>query len=520
MLLTLITFIPFIGAILLLLIPREVEGSHKWFAFGVSVIPLILCIPLLIVFPYGEEGFHLGLFIPWIPSLGIDYRIGIDGMSLVLIVLTTLLTMLSILASFDSITKKEKEFYFFLLVLETGILGTFIALDMFLFYVFWELMLVPMYFIIGVWGHGERIYASIKFFLYTAFGSALMLIVIFYLYFEASNQLGASPSFNFDNFTALALDTNVEKWLFVGFVLAFLIKMPLFPFHTWLPYAHTEAPTAGSVILAGILLKTGVYGFLRFCIPIFPEAVVAFAPILMTLAIIGVIYGAMVAMIQHDAKRLVAYSSVSHMGMLLAGILAWNLQGIEGGIIQMINHGLSTGALFLIVGMIYDRRHTRKISDFGGLSKVMPVYATFFMIFTLSSIGLPGLNGFVGEFLILIGLMGKSIFWTVLAATGVILGAAYMLWLYQRMMFGTIKHKENTELKDLNRREFHILLPLAILCFLIGIFPYPLQKTIEPSVKQIVEYVEPHLETPAWYTSIIPSDNVLQNHDEEEHSEQ
>ncbi len=509
MLLTLITFIPLFGAVLLLCIPRGLEGVHKWFAFAVSLLALVLCIPLMILFPYGETGFHFTTLASWIPSFGIDYRIGIDGLSMVLIVLTTILTSISIVASFESIKEKEKEFYFFLLLLETGMLGTFIALDMFLFFLFWELMLVPMYFIIGVWGHGQRIYASIKFFLYTAFGSALMLLVIFYLYFEASNQLVASPSFNFENFIALSLDPTVQKWLFVGFVLAFLIKMPLFPFHTWLPYAHTEAPTAGSVILAGILLKTGVYGFLRFCIPIFPKAVVAFAPVLMTLAIIGVIYGAMVAMVQRDVKRLVAYSSVSHMGVLLAGILAWNLQGIEGGIIQMINHGLSTGALFLIVGMIYDRRHTREISEFGGLSKVMPVYATFFMIFMLSSIGLPGLNGFVGEFLILLGLMGHSIFWTVLAATGVILGAAYMLWLYQRMMFGEVKVEANKDLKDLNKREFHLLLPIAIFCFLIGIFPYPLQKTIEPSARQIVEYIQPHLPSEPWYASVpLPGEDT------------
>jgi NADH-quinone oxidoreductase subunit M len=499
MLLTLILFIPLIGAFALLCLPRKMEGVHKLVAFGISLFTLLLCLPLLFIFPYGESGFHCGMLTSWVPSLGIDFRIGLDGMSLVLVVLTTLLMAISIPASFSYIKKREKEFYFFLLVLETGMIGTFVALDLFLFYLFWELMLVPMYFIIGVWGGEHRIYASIKFFLYTAFGSALLLIVIFYLYFQAGQQLGVSPSFNFENFTALTLSLTMQKWLFWGFVLAFLIKIPLFPFHTWLPYAHTEAPTAGSVILAGILLKTGVYGILRFAVPIFPEAVVVCTPFLMLLAVIGIVYGAMVALVQQDIKRLVAYSSVSHMGMLLAGILAWNLPGVEGGMIQMINHGLSTGALFLIVGMIYERRHTRDVNDFGGLAKIMPVYATFFMIFTLSSIGLPGLNGFVGEFLILYGLMGYSYIWASIAALGVILGAVYMLRLYKRMMFGEITHEANKTLTDVSRREFYLLLPIALLCFGIGLYPAPLQKTLAPSVRQIVEYVEPYIQSPAWH---------------------
>lgn len=514
MLLTFITFIPFIGAFLLLAVPRMM-GNHKQLAFYISLVPLGLCLPMLVWFPYGDSGFHFTALISWIPSLGVDYRVGVDGLSLILVVLTTFLTSLSILASYESIKTREKEFYACMLLLESGMIGTFISLDLFIFYLFWELMLVPMYFIIGVWGGKQRIYASIKFFLYTAFGSALMLIVIFYLYFTANEQLGNSLSFNFENFTALTLDPTVQKWLFVAFILAFLIKMPLFPFHTWLPYAHTEAPTAGSVILAGILLKTGVYGFLRFAIPIFPQACIDFTPLLMTLSVIGIIYGAFVAMIQQDVKKLVAYSSVSHMGLLMAGILAWNIQGIEGGIIQMINHGLSTGALFLIVGIIYERRHTRDVAQFGGLAKVMPVFATFFMIFTLSSIGLPGLNGFVGEFLVLVGLMGRSIVWTCLAATGVILGAAYMLRLYQRMMFGEVKVEANKELKDITPREFGILLPIAIFCFIIGVYPYPLQKAIEPSAKKIIEYVNP---APAWPQSITlnkPSQETNSSNDSE-----
>jgi NADH-quinone oxidoreductase subunit M len=499
MLISLITFVPLLGCLILLLIPKSNESRCKHVAFGISLIPLVLSIPLLIQFPYGSTDFFNKMIVSWVPSLGIYYRVGVDGLSLVLVVLTTLLMPISILASYNSIQKFQKEFYFFMLMLETGILGTFIALDMFLFYLFWELMLIPMYFIIGVWGGQQRIYASIKFFLYTAFGSVLLIVVIFYLYFQASHELGVPLSFDYQNLAALSLDSTVQSWLFLGFVLAFLIKMPLFPFHTWLPYAHTEAPTAGSVILAGLLLKTGVYAFLRFAVPIFPEAIVTFTPLLMLLSVIGIIYGAMVAMVQTDVKRLVAYSSVSHMGMLFAGILAWNVQGVQGGIIQMINHGLSTGALFLIVGMIYERRHTREISEFGGIAKVMPTYATFFMIFTLSSIGLPGLNGFVGEFLILVGIMGRSIGWGVLATTGVILGAAYMLWLYQRMMFGPNHNEANHSLQDLNLREILILIPIAILCFVIGIYPYPLQKTIEPSAAKIVNTISIEIDEKPWH---------------------
>ena len=502
MLLTLITFIPLLGGLFLLCVPSALEGAHKRLAFAISLVPLVLSIMMFFMFKTGQVEFQFTVLKSWVPSLGIHYRLGVDGLSLVLVLLTAFLTPLSILASFRSIQTREKMFYFSMLLLETGMIGTFVALDMFLFFLFWELMLVPMYFIIGIWGHEYRIYASIKFFLYTAFGSALMLLVIFYLYFEAAEQFGDLVSFNFENFTTLDLSPVTQRWLFAGFVLAFLIKMPIFPFHTWLPYAHTEAPTAGSVLLAGILLKTGVYGFLRFAIPFFPDAVVSFTPLLMLLAVIGIIYGAMVAMVQRDVKRLVAYSSVSHMGVLLAGILAWNLQGIEGGILQMVNHGLSTGALFLIVGMIYERRHTREVSEFGGLSKTMPLFAAYFMIMTLSSIGLPGLNGFVGEFLILAGLMGSSIVWTCLAATGVILGAVYMLTLYQRMMFGPIHKSENQQLADLDKREVAILLPIALCCFLIGIYPQPLIKTIEPSARKIVETIQPHLVATPWHETI------------------
>ncbi|MGI6454749.1 MAG: complex I subunit 4 family protein [bacterium] len=508
LILNLILFVPLLGAVSLLCIPNSMYGLHRKFAFGVSLVSLVLCVPLLFGFDYSSSEFQFETIAPWLPSLGIMYLTGVDGLSLMLVVLTTLLTTLSILASFDSIQKNAREFYFFMLLLETGMIGTFIARDLFLFYIFWELMLVPMYFIIGIWGGKERIYAGIKFFLYTAFGSALLLIVIFYLYFTAVEQRGGAYSFNYENFLLLDLAPATQRWLFVAFVLAFLIKMPLFPFHTWLPYAHTEAPTAGSVLLAGVLLKTGTYAFLRFAVPIFPEAVLWFTPLLMAMSIIGIIYGAMVAMVQRDIKRLVAYSSVSHMGMLMAGILAWNVQGVEGGIIQMINHGLSTGALFLVVGMIYDRRHTREISAFGGVARSMPVFAAFFMIFTLSSIGLPGLNGFVGELLILTGLMGSSIFWAVLAATGLILGAAYMLMLYQRMMFGPIRNEDNRTLLDLNRREIFVLAPIAVLCFIIGMFPQPFISMIKPPAREIVEHIRPYMQEEPWYTQVArPQDN-------------
>lgn len=499
MVLTLLLLVPFAGSLAVLLIPRAMKGIHQYVALGIALLTLLLSMVLLAVFPYGQQGFHCGVVLSWVPSLGIDYRVGIDGLSLVLVVLTALLSTLVIPASFSSIKKNEKEFYFFLLLLETGVLGTFVALDLFLFYFFWELMLIPMYFLIGIWGGEQRIYASIKFFIYTAVGSVIMLLVIFYLYFQASAQHGTAPSFYFANFINLTLAPATQKWLFWGFIVAFLIKTPVFPFHSWLPFAYPQAPTAATVILAGVMMKTGIYAILRFAVPIFPQAVVQYTPVLLLLAIIGVLYGAMLAMIQGDIKKLIAYSSFSHAGMLFAGLLAWNIQGLEGGIIQMINHGLSTGALFLLVGIIYERRNTYELSEFGGLAKVMPVYATIFMIIMLSSIGLPGLNGFIGEFLILSGLMGYSVIWASIAALGVILGAVYMLRLYRCMFFGEVDKAVNQNLHDINGREYYLLLPIVILCFVIGVYPYPIQKTIEPSVAKIIEYVQPHLETQHWY---------------------
>ena len=387
------------------------------------------------------------------PSYGISYSLGIDGISMFLILLTTLLSPLAVLASW-SIHERLKEYFIFMLLLETGMIGVFASLDLFLFYVFWEIMLIPMYFLIGVWGGERRIYAALKFVLYTMVGSVLMLVAIIALYFMHGDATGTF-TFSYPQIqSALAsgrmvLSPVIEQWLFIAFFLAFAVKVPLFPFHTWLPDAHVEAPTAGSVLLAGVLLKMGTYGLIRFNLPLFPHMSHLFAPLISLLAIVGIVYGALVAMVQPDMKKLVAYSSVSHMGFIVLGIFSFNPQGMEGAVYQMLNHGISTGALFLIVGMIYDRRHTRMIDEFGGLANRMPLYAAFFLVVTLSSIGLPGLNGFVGEFLILLGTFGVSHARAAVAALGVILSAVYMLWMYQRVIWGEIKNDRNAALLDL-----------------------------------------------------------------------
>ena len=420
----------------------------------------------------------------WIPELGISYQLGIDGISLWLVLLTTFLTPICVLAAWRSIEKGTSGFMISLLMLETGMLGVFCALDLFLFFVFWESMLIPMYLLIGVWGGKRRIYATVKFVLYTMAGSALMLVGILYLYFQNDN------SFDLMTLYDKAGVLPHQRLLFLAFFIAFAIKVPLFPFHTWLPDAHVEAPTVGSVILAGVLLKMGTYGILRFCIPLFPEGTVAFTPLISKLAVISIIYGALVAMVQPDLKKLVAYSSVSHLGFVVLGLFALNSQGVQGGIIQMVNHGLSTGALFLLVGMIYDRRHTRMIADYGGLAKCMPIFATIFLIVTLSSIGLPGLNGFVGEFMILLGSFISGAFskvHAVLAATGVILAAVYMLWMFQRVMFGKLDKPENQALKDLNLREVIVLLPILLFIVWIGVYPKPFLSRIEKSVNHVLK---------------------------------
>jgi NADH-quinone oxidoreductase subunit M len=433
---------------------------------------------------------------------------------MLLILLTTFLGFLSILSSWTAITDRVKEYYIFMLVLQTGMLGVFVALDFFLFYVFWEAMLVPMYFLIGIWGGPRKLYAAIKFFLYTLLGSVLMLLGILALYFYFPKAGGAAVG-TFDITELIRVLgplrdpqwLEMQRWIFLAFFVGFAIKVPMFPFHTWLPDAHVEAPTAGSVILAGVLLKMGTYGFVRFALPLLPDATRYYLPWLLALSIIGILYGALVAMVQKDWKKLVAYSSVSHLGFCMLGIFALNYRGLTGSVLQMINHGLSTGALFLLVGLIYERRHTRLLSEFGGLSKQMPIYATLFMIITMSSIGLPALNGFIGEFTILAGawdipggygfrlpwlgnlfIGGK--FWVVAAVFGIVLGAAYMLWLYQRTMFGPLDNPENRKLKDLNGREILTILPIVACCFWIGLYPKPFFEILDKPVTAIVERVQ------------------------------
>lgn len=487
--LTVITFFPLLGVFFILITNRKNLNTIRGFALLTSVINFFFSLHIYNYFDSTTSNMQFEEFSVWIREWGVNYHVGIDGISLLLVLLTTFITPLAILSSWRAVEEKVKEYMIALLFLETGMIGVFISLDLFLFYVFWEVMLLPMYLLIGIWGGQRRIYAAIKFVLYTMAGSVLMLVGILVLYFINFNQTG-EYSFDLLKFYNLNLPFNIQVWLFLAFGLAFAIKVPMFPFHTWLPDAHVEAPTAGSVILAGVLLKMGTYGFLRFCLPLFPQASYEFIPLISILAIIGIIYGALVSMVQKDIKKLVAYSSVSHLGFVMLGLFTINLQGIEGGLLQMINHGLSTGALFLIVGMIYERRHTRMIEDFGGLSKQMPVFATFFMIVTLSSIGLPGLNGFVGEFLILLGTFQENRVYAFLAATGIIFAAVYMLWMFQRVMFGEIKNPENKNLKDLSPREIIVLVPIVILIIVIGVWPAPFLNKTEVTIKDLITRVK------------------------------
>jgi len=478
--LSLLLAIPVIGAILIAFLPRRNAQLLFAVALIASGIDFFWSIKILSDFDAGSGAMQFLERIPWMPSFGIEYIVGVDGISLFLVLLTTLLMPIAILASW-SVQDRVKEYLVFMLLLETGMLGAFVALDLFLFYVFWEVMLVPMYFLIGVWGGTRRIYAALKFVIYTMAGSLLMLVAIIYLAARHA-ELEQVLTFDLLKLYNLRLPFDQQAWLFCAFALSFAIKVPLFPFHTWLPDAHVEAPTAGSVILAGVLLKLGTYGFLRFAMPLFPDAALAAAPIIVALAVIGILYGAAVAMMQSDIKKLVAYSSVSHLGFVMLGLFAFNTQGVQGAIYQMISHGLSTGALFLLVGMLYERRHTRMIDDFGGLWKVIPLFSVIFLVVMFSSIGLPGLNGFVGEFLILLGAFGVTPLWTAAAATGVILGAVYMLWMYRRVIFGPLKNPANEKLSDLNARELILLAPIVILIVLMGIYPRPFLQRIEPAV--------------------------------------
>ena len=477
---SLLLLLPLMGALVLLLVPRQQRQTLLTLALLASIAAFVWSLRLFQAFDPGAGEMQFVERIPWMPAFGIGYIVGIDGISLFLVLLTTFLMPLAIVASW-TVQDRIKEYLFFMLVLETGMLGAFVALDLFLFYVFWEVMLVPMYFLIGVWGGTRRIYAALKFVVYTMAGSLPMLVAIIYL---ASRYAHVNQVMTFDllQLYNLRLPVNEQIWLFLAFGLSFAIKVPLFPFHTWLPDAHVEAPTAGSVILAGVLLKMGTYGFLRFAMPLFPDAALILTPVIIALAVIGIIYGASVAMMQPDLKKLVAYSSVSHLGFVMLGLFALNIQGIQGGIYQMVSHGLSTGALFLLVGMLYDRRHTRMIADFGGLWHQLPVFSVLFLIVTFASIGLPGLNGFIGEFLILLGAFSVKPGWTAAAASGVILGAIYMLWMFRRVFFGPMTHPENQKLSDLNRRELLILAPVIALIIIMGIYPQPFLSRMKPSV--------------------------------------
>jgi NADH-quinone oxidoreductase subunit M len=487
--LSLILFLPVIGAVLLALMPRQGEAGLKTTAFLVSLATFALSLVMAAGFnASADDQFQFRERLLWMPQLGITYRLGVDGISMVLVLLTTLLSAVAILSSWSAVHERVKEYMIFLLLLETGMLGVFMARDLFVFYVFWEVMLLPMYFIIGIWGGPRRVYATIKFVLYTLVGSLLMLVAILYLYLHSAPS-GGPLTFDLQRAFAVAptLPRETQLWLFLAFALAFAIKVPMFPFHTWLPDAHVEAPTAGSVILAGVLLKMGTYGFLRFCLVLFPVIAVQVAPVMILLAVIGIVYGALVALVQTDIKKLVAYSSVSHLGFVILGLFALNQQGMQGAVLQMINHGLSTGGLFLLVGMIYERRHTREMSEFGGLWKVLPVFTLFFLIVMLSSVGLPGLNGFVGEFLILLGAFAEPAnrILTAVGATGVILGAAYLFWMFQRVMQGPLNNPANQRLTDLTPREIAVLAPLAIVMFVIGIYPNLFLNAFDQSVSSI-----------------------------------
>ncbi len=485
-----IIFTPLIGAILLLLIGNDklVKSVSIFFAS----LTFIFSVALYFLFDVSKPGFQFVEYVPWIHSLHVAYHLGIDGISLLLIILTTFLTLVALITSWGSITKRVKSFNFFVLLLEVGMLGVFCSLDLFLFYIFWEAMLVPMYFIIGIWGHERRVYAAVKFFLYTMVGSLLMLVAIIWLGYYASTLPGGTFTTNLVTLYQIAptIPIGIQVWMFLAFTLSFAIKVPIFPLHTWLPDAHTEAPMAGSVLLAGVLLKMGTYGLLRFSLPLFPQSAFKFLPLMAILAIIGIIYGAVVSMVQKDLKKLVAYSSVAHLGFVVLGIFAITVTSIQGSVIQMVNHGLTTGALFLLVGMLYDRRHTRLISDFGGLARSVPVLATFFMIAMLGSVGLPGLNGFVGEFLILLGSFKSEFLGTpayaIVAATGVILAAVYLLWMYQRVFFKKLDKPENEKIKDLNFRDIAVLGVMVVFMVWIGVHPMTFLSKSEPAVKALV----------------------------------
>ncbi len=530
-LLNLICYLPLAGALLMMIfVNKENSSALKATATLVAGLDFVISIPLWFLYKPGGVEFQFATQFDWIPSVGVQYMFGVDGFSVLLILLTTLLGFIAVYSSFTAITERKKEYYISLLVLQTGMLGVFCSLDFILFYVFWEVMLVPMYFLIGVWGGPRRLYAAIKFFLYTLFGSVLMLVGILTLYFYNAGGLAAIglqglgnvPTFSIPHLYTIAplIPPEVQFWVFLAFFVGFAIKVPMFPFHTWLPDAHVEAPTAASVILAAVLLKMGTYGFVRLSLPLLPDATVKAVGWIGVLAIIAIIYGALVAMAQKDMKKLVAYSSVSHMGFIMLGLFALNEPGLRGAILQMLNHGVSTGALFLLVGIVYERRHNRMIAEYGGLAKVMPIYATFFLVITMSSIGLPTLNGFIGEFLILLGAYNHSWVWALFAASGIVLGAAYMLWLYQRVFFGELTNEKNKDLADLNRREQWTLIPLIVIAFWVGLYPKPFLDRMAPTVDRVLERVAvamPEAETAAGRVAeiaAVPGEETAGEHGE------
>ncbi|MDA8308861.1 MAG: NADH-quinone oxidoreductase subunit M [Deltaproteobacteria bacterium] len=481
-------FFPLLCAILLMFIRSEGGKNDELLrkiALVASVVEFLISLVLLKYFNDSTPGMQFVEFAPWVRSLSINYFVGLDGISLWLVIMTAFFVPLCVLCSWTYIKEKTKYFLISIFILESAMIGAFVSLDLILFYVFWEVMLIPMFLLIGVWGGERRIYSAVKFFLYTAAGSIFMLVAIIYLYYFSYKTTGAG-TFNLLDLYKLNIPITTQLWLCAAFTVAFAIKVPIFPLHTWLPDAHVEAPTAGSVILAAILLKMGTYGFLRFSMPLFPYASHEFIPVIAFLAIAGIIYGALVAWAQPDMKKLVAYSSVSHLGFVMLGLFAFNIEGIEGGIYQMLNHGLNTGALFLLVGMIYERRHTRMMDDFGGLAKVMPVFAIFLMIATLGSVAVPGTNSFVGEIMILVGAFRAYPVCGVFAVSGMVLGAVYMLWMYQKVMFGPVTSEVNRKLPDLNKREIATMLPIAVLVFVMGIFPGMFLHKMDSSVKYFI----------------------------------
>lgn len=492
-------FLPLIGSLLILFINKENSGLIKNAALGVSLLTFVISIFVYLGFDSSNPDFQYYSEVMWISYIDAGFRVGLDGMSVLMVLLTTFISPIAILCSFDAIKKREKEYYMMVLLLQFGMTGVFAALDLFLFYVFWEVILIPMYFIIGIWGGKDRLYATVKFFIYTVVGSLFMLVAVVWLgYYVGTDILAMSSGFTTNYLeiqkVATQLPMDMQQWMFLAFALSFMIKVPLFPLHTWLPDAHTEAPTPGSVILAGVLLKMGTYGLIRFNLELFPQASMHYASIIGVLAVIGILYGAMVAMVQKDIKRLVAYTSVSHLGFVVLGIFSMTNEGIQGAIIQMVNHGLSTGMLFLLIGMVYERRHTRLIEDYGGIARVMPAFTAFFGIAMFSSIGLPGLNGFVGEFLTLKGAFNSYIYdsywFTIVAASGVIFAAVYLLWMFQRVFLGELNNSENEKLQDINKREWAMLVPLVLFIVWLGIYPKTFLSISESSTDKLVKKLE------------------------------